>query len=83
MEITPKLREVARKYETPFVVLDLDLLKKNYERLRRSVKNAVIFYAVKANSHVSILETLKETGSCFDVASRGEIEKLLSLNINA
>jgi len=83
MEITPKLREVAHKFETPFVVLDLNLLQRNYERLQRSVKNAVIFYAVKANSNVSILETLKEMGSCFDVASRGEIEKLLSLNISA
>lgn len=83
MEITPKLREVARKFETPFLVLDLNLLQKNYERLQKAFKNTVIFYAVKANSNVSILETLKELGSCFDVASRGEIEKLLSLNINA
>ncbi|HPE67774.1 MAG TPA: type III PLP-dependent enzyme [Thermotogota bacterium] len=82
MEITEKLKRFAEVYETPFLVLDMEQIERNYRRLQQAVPRSVIYYAVKANSHAAILKTLDRLGSCFDVASRGEIEKLLSLGIS-
>ncbi|MBM7559902.1 type III PLP-dependent enzyme [Marinitoga litoralis] len=82
MEVTNLIREAAKKLETPFLVLDVEQVKKNYKRLKESMENVEIFYAVKANSHIEILKALRDMGSSFDVASVGEINKLLSLGVS-
>ncbi|MBL5981822.1 ornithine decarboxylase [Petrotoga sp. 8T1HF07.NaAc.6.1] len=82
MELTQLIREAAKTLETPFLVLDTNYVKENYYKLKNSINDVEIFYAVKANSHPSILETLRDLGASFDVASRGEIEKLMKLGIS-
>lgn len=82
MELTQLIREAAKNLETPFLVLDTNYVKENYYKLKNSINDVEIFYAVKANSHPSILETLRDLGASFDVASRGEIEKLMRLGIS-
>ncbi len=82
MEITKEILNFSKGRQTPFLIMDLDILKENYNRIRKIHKDLQVFYAVKANSNVRIIETLRDLGSSFDVASRGEIEKLLSLNIS-
>ena len=81
MEILKKMMDLTKGLETPFILLDLEILKRNYKRLKDNLPFVDIFYAVKANSHHRIINTLKELGSSFDVASAGEIEKLLKLGI--
>lgn len=82
LELTELIRSAAKKLETPFLVIDTNYVKENYKKLRNSIKNVEIFYAVKANSHISILETLRDLGSSFDAASKGEIIKLMDLGIS-
>jgi len=82
LELTQLIREAAKTLETPFLVLDTNYVKENYYKLKNSINDVEIFYAVKANSHPSILETLRDLGASFDVASRGEIEKLMKLGIS-
>ncbi|KUK84056.1 MULTISPECIES: type III PLP-dependent enzyme [Petrotoga] len=82
MELTQLIREAAKNLETPFLVLDTNYVKENYYKLKNSINDVEIFYAVKANSHTSILETLRDLGASFDVASKGEIEKLMNLGIS-
>nr|WP_233187772.1 type III PLP-dependent enzyme [Petrotoga sp. 9T1HF07.CasAA.8.2] len=82
LELTQLIREAAKNLETPFLVLDTNYVKENYYKLKNSINDVEIFYAVKANSHPSILETLRDLGASFDVASRGEIEKLMKLGIS-
>jgi ornithine decarboxylase len=81
LEVTNTIYEIAKNYETPFVLLDPKLLETNYKRLASVMDNLEIYYAVKANSHPEIIKTLFNQGSHFDIASRGEIELLLSLGI--
>ena len=83
MEITTKVREFAQSVRTPFVLMDLDTVERNYKKLKSSIPGVRIFYAVKANSHLRVLKKLHELGSSFDVASRTEIEKLLSIGVPA
>jgi len=82
VEITNEIREVCKNLPTPFLLLDLDILKDNYYKVKNVTTNNEVFYAVKANSHPRIVETLRDLGSSFDVASRGEIDLLLSLDVD-
>ncbi len=82
MELTNLIRKAAKSLETPFLVIDTSYVKENYNKLKSSISNTEIFYAVKANSHPSILETLRDIGSSFDVASKGEIVKLMDIGVS-
>lgn len=66
---------------TPFVVVDLDVVAEQYHRLRCALPMAGVFYAVKANPDPEVLRLLAALGSSFDVASRGEIDLVLSLGV--
>ncbi len=75
------IREFAKGKETPFLVLDLKVIAKNYDELHRAMRTAKIYYAVKANPNPEVLKVLFRKGSNFDVASRYEIDQLLRLGV--
>ncbi|HEX7096158.1 MAG TPA: type III PLP-dependent enzyme [Acidimicrobiales bacterium] len=64
--------------ETPFVVVDLDVVVDRYRRLAEALPMAEIFYAIKANPAPAILELLVKLGSSFDVASPAEVDMCLA-----
>ena len=64
--------------ETPFVVVDLDVVAERYDSLRAALPIADVFYAVKANPAREILELVVERGGHFDVASPAEIDLCLA-----
>jgi len=70
------LRDETR--ETPFLVVDLDVVRDRYRRLDAALPNTELFYAVKANPAPEILELLVAEGCRFDVASPGEIDMALA-----
>jgi len=65
---------LTNEFERPTLVIDVDIVEENYTRLKSGLGKAYIHYAVKANPQPEILEQLVSLGSCFDAASRGEIE---------
>jgi len=77
-----KIKKFSKNKKTPFLILDIDRVKKNYDRLKKDMDYADIFYAVKANPHDRVLKVLSALGSNFDVASRYELDTLLKLKIN-
>jgi ornithine decarboxylase len=64
--------------ETPFVVVDLDIVVERYRQLAEALPMAEIFYAIKANPAPDILELLVQLGSNFDVASPAEVDMCLA-----
>ncbi len=82
MEITEKVRMASKMFRTPFVFMDLDVIEENYRRLISAIPGVRVFYAVKSNSHERVVEKLRDMGSSFDVASKGEIVELLNLGVN-
>jgi ornithine decarboxylase len=66
-----------RRPEGPCLVVDLEVVKKNYLGFTRAMPGTRIFYAVKANPAPEILSLLAELGSSFDTASVPEIEMAL------
>lgn len=78
--MTPKIEDFLRRQrpETPCLVVDLDLVAQNYEKLRAALPLAEIYYAVKANPAAPVIATLAKLGSKFDVASLSEIDRCLA-----
>ena len=79
--MTEKIRKFLdeRRPDTPCLVVDLDVVSKNYTDLERALPQAEIFYAVKANPAKQVLAKLLSLGSCFDTASIQEIETCLDI----
>lgn len=63
---------------TPCLVMDLDLVRQNYEALAAALPSASIFYAMKANPAPEIMSMLAGMGSSFDTASIYEVREALA-----
>mgnify|MGYP000185724935 CR=1 FL=1 len=66
---TRQLQAIAREHGTPVVVIDHEIIRRNFQRFRRSLPKVQPYYAVKANPAPEIIETLYKAGASFDVAS--------------
>lgn len=64
---------------SPYLEMDLAVVRARYARLRAALPDAKVFYAVKANPEPDVLSTLLAEGCGFDVASAGEIARVLEL----
>jgi ornithine decarboxylase len=78
--VTPKIARflAEQQPETPCLVVDLDVVEKNYLMLTRYFPQARTFYAVKANPAQEIVRRLATLGSGFDIASPGEVDICLA-----
>lgn len=74
-----RFKEFASTKETPFVVIDTEIIDEAYTEITNGFPVADIFYAIKANPAPEILTLLRDRGSNFDVASRYELDKLFSI----
>lgn len=77
-----RIKSFASDKETPCLIIDLDIIKKNYEDLRKNLPFAKIYYAVKANPDDAVVSLLRDLGSNFDVATRYELDQLLRLGVS-
>ena len=63
------LLALAEKHGTPVVVIDHDVIRRNYATFRKHLPKVQAYYAVKANPAPEIVRTLYKAGASFDVAS--------------
>src|SRR4249919_2103577 len=83
--MTERIREFLRKRndEGPCLVVDLDVVRDNYNAFAKALPDTRVFYAVKANPAPEVLSLLAALGSCFDTASVPEIEMALAAGATA
>lgn len=83
--MTARIHEFLRnrREDGPCVVVDLDVIRKNYQSFARALPDTRVFYAVKANPAPEILRLLTRMGSCFDTASVQEMEMVLAAGATA
>jgi len=74
--------DFSKDLETPNVVINLRSVKENYLELAGAFPYAKIYYAVKANPAKQVVSLLAELGANFDLASRYELDLVLSLGIS-
>ena len=80
-ETFQKMKAFADQQETPFVVIDTATISRAYDDLVNNFPFAKIYYAVKANPAIEITELLRDKGSNFDIASRYELDKVMSAGV--
>ena len=76
------MRCEADRHETPFLLVNLNVVERKYRELQEHFPFAKIYFAVKANPHEEILKLLRDLGACFDIASVYELDKVLALGIS-
>ena len=81
--MTARIREFLkqRTNDGPCLVVDLDVVRENYQNFAKALPDSRVFYAVKANPAPEILKLLAGLGCCFDVASMSEIEAVLAAGV--
>ncbi|MCW1360573.1 diaminopimelate decarboxylase [Campylobacter sp. US33a] len=70
---------LRKDFQTPFYIYDFDAIKQKFLSLKEAFKarKSQIFYAVKANSNLSLLQMLARLDSGFDCVSIGEVKRAL------
>ncbi|KAJ8868876.1 hypothetical protein PR048_030417 [Dryococelus australis] len=69
--------------ENAFYVFDIGEVYRRYKEFITLMPRVQPFYAVKCNDHQTILKLLADLGAGFDCASKGEINKILGLGVEA
>src|SRR5690242_9580283 len=87
--MTARIREFLRQRRESgqdteaCLVVDLDLVRDNYNAFAKALPDTRVYYAVKANPAPEVLVLLARLGSCFDTASVAEIEMVLAAGATA
>jgi ornithine decarboxylase len=78
--MTTRIREFLKRRidDGPCLVLDLEVVRENYNAFAKALPDSKVFYAVKANPAPEILKLLADLGACFDVASVSETQAVLA-----
>ena len=74
------LADIAARFGTPCFVYSRSALETAFEDFRHALgeRNALVCYAVKANSNLAVLDLLARRGSGFDIVSGGELARVLA-----
>ena len=75
----PEIRRLAERTSGPFYVYSLEAIDKRIAELKTAMPaDVTMLYSFKANSHPTIVESIRKAGLQADVASNGELEVALS-----
>jgi ornithine decarboxylase len=80
-ETFERIKALADTKETPFLVVDMATVDRQYDELAESFPYAKVYYAVKANPAPEIITLLRDKGACFDIASIYELDKVMALGV--
>ena len=73
--------DLAEKFGTPLVVYCESTLRARARSLLAAVDGGHVAFGTKAFANVAVLRLLREEGIRADVASSGELEEIMELNI--
>lgn len=74
-------KNLVKTHGAPLLLLDCDTLRVQYQKLAAALPGVALYFAVKSLPNEIVLETLKQAGSNFDIATHGEIKLLEQLSI--
>lgn len=71
---------LVQQFDTPLYVYSKRAIVNNWRSFLVPKVQALICYAVKANSNLAILQQFAALGAGFDIVSRGELERVLQVS---
>ena len=75
--LTQMISDTISHRPTPYLTVNLQMVKDAYHALQRALPQASIFYAVKSNPHPDIVRCIDIIGGSFEIASATEMEELI------
>jgi len=74
------VESLARKFGTPLYVYSQHTLEDHFQKLDIALAplDHLVCFAMKANSNLSVMRTLANLGSGFDVVSAGELQRVIA-----
>src|SRR5215217_4490546 len=77
------LRRLADRFGTPFYCYSSATLERHYRVFAEAFADtdALVCYAVKANSNQAVLRTLSRLGAGMDIVSEGELRRALAASV--
>jgi diaminopimelate decarboxylase len=74
------IESLVRKFGTPLYVYSQRTLTHHFQKLNRALApvDHLVCFAMKSNSNQSVLRTLANLGSGFDIVSGGELQRVLA-----
>lgn len=76
------LNYIARSdEETPYLLIDKDVVRDKVNRIGKGIRNSKLFYAVKANPDENVLGYINSLGAGFEIASEGELRILAKFGV--
>lgn len=74
---------MVKKYGSPLLILKRSRVVDSFQSLQAALPQVKICYAIKSNPSEEILKTLKSAGCNFEVASFGELKKVMDIGVPA
>jgi diaminopimelate decarboxylase len=72
--------KISKNLTTPYYLYSENLIKENINSyMKHASENTLFCYSVKANSNLSILKLIASMGMGFDVVSRGELYRVMTI----
>ncbi len=68
------LEALMARHGSPLVMVDCDVIRSQYRALSDALPGVDLHYALKPLPERSVVETLKEMGGFFDLATNGEVD---------
>jgi ornithine decarboxylase len=70
----PDFKALVAQHGSPLLLLDCDVVRRQYKALQAALPGVGLFYALKPLPHPAVVAELRDLGGCFDVATSGEIK---------
>ena len=76
-----EVMSAPKKYSFPCFAFHKKGIQDDYLGIKELMKNSKMHFALKSNSEPDILKTLNEINANFEIASVGELEKLIDIGV--
>lgn len=80
---TEALAALVGRFGSPLLVVDCDVVRRQYRALSAALPGVDLHYALKPLPERAVVEVLKEEGAWFDLATTGEVELVRDAGIPA
>ena len=65
---------LVKRYGSPLFIIDAARVRTQYRKLAAALPNVDLHYALKPLPHASVVQTLRDEGAFFDLATNGEVD---------
>ncbi len=75
------IKHLTKRFGSPLFIIDAERIRAQYRRLAAALPKVDLHYALKPLPHASVIQTLRQEGACFDLATNGEVDLVRRLGV--